>query len=241
MSVKYGTLRQIEDAEAKLANLEKTEGNPYLWGSIDDKSVFNKEKRRTLDTLKALKPPPVTSEAERKSLEARSALLASYIVGECPENRKPAMQSKQEMWGIPSGSRGAFLTWNDRIQNWNLTPDGTPIRNKYGAVDEWKDINRRLADPEMQRLDPDVCNIERLRPQKREHSEAARYKRTAYAQGAGITQEQWDATIGPKEKVEKKTCAGIRKNGERCSSTKVKTGDYCAAHRDQATQPEQVA
>lgn len=230
MATRYGNVREVRNAERELQQISKIENDPYTFGSIQNKTEFYRRKEQVTSRVNRLKAPTPT-DTQRKSLEKRNALLEEFIKGKADQIRKPAMPSKEEMWDAPAGSIGKHRAWQDRVSNYTVTEDGKPVRAKdgYGAASEWKDIQRQLVDVEEQEMDPDVASIERLRPDKRDHSSFSDYKRMSFAPGANVPQEVWDKTVGPKEEAVPQ-CQRLKKDGSACMASALPGRDCCSAH-----------
>ena len=243
MATKYGTAREIESTKKELDQIRSLESDPYRFGSINDKSQFRKRKEGLESRLQSLTPPPVKSDDERKTLESRRTMLESFIQGKYESSGfdKPAMQPKQEMWDNPAGATGRLRKWENVVKNYNLDDKGNIVKAKsgYGAISEWKDINRRLVHPEEQMVDPDATSIEKIRPDSNVGRSFIDLKKMSFAQGANVSQEQWDEAVGnytpPKKKTKvmppaEKQCEFFKKDGTRCTGYKVHGKEFCLGH-----------
>jgi len=240
MGTKYATARELKGMDRELDSLRAIEGDPYKFGSIEDKGQFRRRKKQIEERVEKETPPAIKDDAERKRLEERAEQLASYMLHECKDNRKPAMTTQYEEWERPSGAVGKHRQWNDKVNNWTITTDGKVTRSKYGAMAEWKDIQSRLVPRDEQEIDPDYRSFEKLRPQNRPSS-AADYPRTQFAPGSGMTQEQWDASFGTDDKAESKVgnrarsveeqCTAIKKDGTLCVARRLPGIEFCVFHR----------
>jgi hypothetical protein len=233
VATKYATHRQVQDTERELRDLKRVKNDPYLYGSVPNKPDFAKREKEVEDRLTRIKPPGVSA-SERKRLESRNELLEEFIRGKADEIRKPAMPTKQQMWDSPAGAVGQHRMWQDRVNNFTVGEDGKAGRAKggYGAMSEWKDNCRRLADDEQREMDPDISSPEQLRPDKRDQSSFADYRKLNFSPGVGIPQEKWDEAVGTVPVAGQ--CERLRKDGKACTAPAMTGHDCCLAHSKQA-------
>ncbi len=226
MPPKYGTRKRVEDVTKQLRNVEKTQADPYLYGSIANKNEFQQQKAKILAEKEAITPPPDKDDAERKSLDERRDKIREFIVNACPEIKKPAMPSEKDQWERKAGAVGYHRAHSYGIHHYNLDKSGRPVRSTYSASDEYKDICRRL-DGDQEEFDPDVASLEKLRPATSHHSSASDYVKMVYAPGARIDEEQYAKAVEGAPEV---TCKGVKANGDKCGNIKMTGSDYCRHH-----------
>ena len=243
----YGTLRDRERVKSELDGIRKIEGDAYKYGRIEDKANFQRNKGKLEGLLSSIEPPPIKDDAERARLRGREQELESYMKGPCAEIGKPDMPTKHEMWESPAGAVGKHRKWEHCVTTFGLDADGKPAKAGKGdnvpqsAFDEWKDTRRRLYSDE-EEFDPDIANIERFRPQTRGGA-SADYPRLQFAPGAGVSQERWDESVGPKEpiaaapkpeseKIPSRKCKAVKSSGEQCKGWAMSDNDYCRHHAD---------
>lgn len=241
MATKYSTARELRALEREAEKMRAVEADPYLYGSVD-KREFVKRKKQVDHQLSVQTPPPVASDAERAALERRAEQLKHFCVSEDPKSKLAGMPSHYDSWQMRAGVTGQTRRWNDKVNNWNIGPDGVPIRSKYGAAHEYKDIMTRLTPREEQEVDPDFRSLEKFRPESRT-ADAASYRRSTFAPGAGVTEEKWEEAVGtekpkkaPKERKPREVpaelqCKMLKKDGSACTGRAMKGQDYCMAHR----------
>jgi len=172
--------------------------DPYKFGSIENKTQFMKRKKDLEAQKVAISPPAITDE-ERASLVRRQETLEAFIKLESPDIKKPAMPSKIEMWESPAGAKGKHLQWDKAIKKYTINQKGDAVHavEGYGAVSEWKDNQRKLY-AEAEADDPDIANIEQLRPQNRDKSSFGDYKRITFGSTARYRQA-YDDVFGKGE------------------------------------------
>ncbi len=243
MATKYGTAREIADTKKELDALRSIESDPYRFGSIQDKSEFRKRKTALERRVAAITPPPVSSDVERRILMDRRDKLEEFVKNQSSAGMtvKPAMPSKHDMWENPSGAVGRHRSWEDKIKNWTLDTKGNMVKAKagYGAHSELKDIYSRLTPMEEQMMDPDSRSLENLRSQSASGQSLIDRRSMNFAQGAAVTQEQWDEAFGEEEKPKRKErrpalpeeqCNEMKKDGTKCTGRKVPGKEYCLGH-----------
>jgi len=262
MATRYGTAGEVIKTTRELESARALEADPYRFGMIEDKNEFRKRKASLEAQVKRITPPPITTDAERSVLEHRSKVLENFIRGPArfKGSELPAMQSKVERWEKPAGAVGRFNRHQNKMKNLTVDLAGNVVRAEggYGAVSEWKDIQRRLTPLDEQLVDPDVCNVDRLQPAKAGIGLADR-RRMSFAPGAYVSEEQWNETFGEPEaepptasaasqpkpvpeaapikpKKEKRVmteadqCIEIRNDGTRCTGWKMHGKEHCFGH-----------
>ena len=243
MATRYSPARELRALERESEKLRAIQADPYQFGQISDKREFYKRLKQIDSNLQIMSPPPIKDEAERGALETRAEQLKGFIVSENKQARLPAMPSYYDSWNMRAGVTGQTRRWNDKVNNWNLGADGKPVRSKYGAAHEYKDIQTRLVPRDEQEVDPDFRSLEKLRPENRS-STASEYRTSSFAPGAGIPEEKWVEAVGPKEEKkaapkERKSrevpieaqCKMLKKDGSACTGRAMKGQSYCMAHR----------
>ena len=248
MATKYSTARELRALERESEKMRALKSDPYTFGSIQDKREFYKREKQVNDQLQAASPPPVKDAADGAMLNVRLSKLKEFIVEEDKERRLAGMPSHYDTWQMRAGVTGQVRRWNDKINNWNIDAEGKPVRSKYGAAHEYKDILTRTTPREEQEVDPDFRSLEKLRPEKREGT-AADYSRSSFAPGRGVSDEKWEEAVGPKEppkppkeRKERKRrerapvplelqCKQLKKDGSACVGRALIGHDYCMAHK----------
>lgn len=187
MATKYMNYGERQTIEDSIRGVERQLENPITARAIRSKQRMLDTYRREKKRLERGTPPPIASDAERSALAARANLLKNAMVNGNSEIEP--MPTYQEMWERPAGAIGHNTRWETTWKQSTIAPDGKVVKSPYGAIFEWKDLNRRLY-AEREADDPDVANIEILRPQRRSG--------TTFTPGANLTHEQWDQATGHK-------------------------------------------
>ena len=240
MATRYSTARELRALERESEKMRAMESDPYTFGSIQDKRDFYKRKKQLGEQLERSTPPPVKDDAERATLEKRADQLKEFIVSEDGHSRLAAMPSHYDSWQMRAGVTGQVRRWNDKVNNFNIDAEGKPVRSKYGAAHEYKDILTRITPRDEQEVDPDFRSLEKLRPEKREGT-AADYRSSSFALGRGIPDEKWEEAVGKKEAAPKERklrevpieaqCKMLKKDGTACTGRVMRGKNYCMAHK----------
>lgn len=251
MATKYATANELEGHKAALAQIERVESEPGLNALIQDRPAHNKRKAAAKKIIDTLQAPAPKDDAERESLRLRQNLLESFIKLDCGEINKPAMPSQHDMWNPAPSTVGKHRMWEQAIKNFSLDPNGNPVKaqNGYGVFSEWKDNQRRLRGEE-EEMDPDIANIELLRPQNYDSASAIDYRKIVTA-GSPLFKAKYDEVFTdhvptPVEakiaqvKKEKVICGFVKSNGYKCASTPLPGKNHCRWHEPKP-QPEVTA
>lgn len=255
MAVKYGTLRQQKSLEHEVNAMKETRSDPNAFKAVVDKVQFERRLKELDHQRTTITPPAVESDTQRRQLEARQAQLAEFIINPCDRIHKPAMPSEHEQWGVPVGTVGKNRAWDHTVKKFTVDREGNvvPAQGGYGAISEWKDNQHRLYREE-EEWDTEIASVERLRTHARP-STMAEFKRANYAPGSGVSEEQWNATVGPRPskkqqkdvsvKIRKPwqgpTCQFVKASGEKCGAPSHDGSGYCFSkhHRPKdETKPE---
>jgi len=138
---------QRKQAEEELEGLEKAIKAPSVPGFPDDKTGIITQARKTKEML-ARGAPPLASPQRRDELLKRIKTLEGEIRNGMPTR----MHMERKVHGVV-----------DQNRVWGIT-------NTH-KISEWKDAWREL---EPENLDPDLSNIERIRPLGRENEAVPR-------------------------------------------------------------------
>jgi hypothetical protein len=240
MPTQYGTAKEIEGYKQTINQIEGIQENPYLAAQISDPREFKKRKQDVETQLAKREAPAPKDDKERVALRGRQEMLEAFIRLECTEISKPAMPTQHEMWETPAGAVGKHSLWENKLKNYSLDQNGNPVQSKdgHGAIFEWKDNQRRLRGEEEQ-WDPDIANVEKLRPQNADKSSFADYKKILTA-GSPQFKEKYDEAFPDHEptpveaKIEsaKIKCSGKKSDGEPCGSFPMKGTTFCRKHQE---------
>ena len=169
------------------------------------------------------------------------------------------MPSKFDQWEKSAGNLDRHMDWEDKTKRYNVDPSGKVVEasDGYGAGFDWKDIQSRLIPLEEQLRRPNCRNLASLRSESASGRRLADRRKMNFAQGAGVTDEQWEDVFGPGEPeppveeeieeppaeepkkrrqwarepvTEETQCAATKKNGLRCTCRKVPGTQYCMSH-----------
>jgi hypothetical protein len=244
MPTQYATAKELESFKQTVAQCERIESDVGLNAAIQDRGEFNKRKKDAQTAIDTRQAPAPKSDEERTNLRHRQTLLEAFIKLDCPEIGKPEMPSQHEMWDTPAGAVGKQRRWDHATKNYTLDPNGNPIPAKagYGAIFEWKDNQRKLRGAE-EEWDGDIANVETLRPQNRDNSSFADYRKMHFA-GTPAFKANFDevfpdhAPTPVEAKIEQKKdapvhCAGTKATGKPCESYPKKGSKYCRIHQIQ--------
>ena len=236
MPPKYATKRRVDKLNRELKSIETIESNPFLLSGINNRTEFDRTKKRIKDEIRQVTPPQVKDQ-ERKALESRRGLLAKAIQSPIPEVKKPAYSSEKDQWDRKSGAVGIHNRNKAITQHYNLDANGRVVKSAYSMSDEYKDLCRTL-DWENEDYDPDNASLEKLRPSVSPHSSAADYMHMTYAPGRGISEDQYQQAVEDAPDI---TCQSNKKNGEKCGSVRLPGTKFCRHHQEQADPPVQSA
>lgn len=240
MPTKYSSANELSRQKENLDGMNKIVADPYVYGSIRDKEGLKKRKAK-LEERVAERTAPNPDGKEKDALRQRQTLLEAFIKLEAPEINKPAMPSKTEMWEVPAGAVGRHRLWDKTVKDYSLDQAGNvvPAKAGYGAVFEWKDNQRKLRGEE-ESYDPDIANVEQLRPQNRDKSSFADYKKMSFGSSPAF-REAYDKSFPDHEptpveaKIQERNvkihCTKTKKNGEPCKSPAIDGKDYCSFHK----------
>jgi hypothetical protein len=241
MATKYATASELEGHKLTVAQMERVESDPGLNASIQDRSAHNKRKAAAKKVVETLQAPAPKDDSERESLRRRQNMLEAFIKLDCREIQKPAMPSQHDMWNPAPSTIGKHRTWEHAIKGYTLDPNNNPVKaaDGYGAISEWKDNQRRLRGEE-EEMDPNIANIELLRPQNYDSVSAVDYRKIVTA-GSPLFKENYDEVFTdhvptPVEakiaavKKEKVICGFLKVNGQKCASTPLPGKAHCRWH-----------
>jgi hypothetical protein len=166
MPTKYQGLAQRQVLEDSVRSVDKMMADPIIARGLRRKQNVMKDYKSDKAKLKAITPPAITSDAERKKLEQRAQDLEQAMVkGNRAKNIEP-MLSEEDHWEAPTGSIGSEGRWSDFWQSHTIDRNGKVILapDNYSAIDEWKDTKRTLGGADREEVEPDLASIESIRP-----------------------------------------------------------------------------
>lgn len=161
MPARYATKHVRNGLTRNVADMESTMANPVAWDQVQKKHEFTQRLKKTKDQLQKVTPPDVTSK-EANALAARAKLVEEAII------KGAKMPSYREMWENHAGDTGKHISWEKTIKKHTVDPKGNlvPVDTRAGErslIDEWKDLRRTLH-KDAEEDDPDIANVEILRP-----------------------------------------------------------------------------
>ena len=248
MPARYATLNVRDGMSRSIAEMDAAEVNPIAWEKIQEKDKFKQRKKELKANLERITPPDIES-ANRKPLLTRFQQLKDALV-KGNSNVSP-MPSREQMWENHAGDTGQNTSWETYWKTHTLDDNGNPVKidakaGGRGGVFELKDLMRSLG-KEAEAEDPDVANLERIRPDKGRISLAERHSPMSF----GLSLEakaKFDDAFPDHEPtpVEKKiatakrvydgpTCEAKKKDGSLCGARVVKGKKHCfsPSHRKQ--------
>ncbi len=168
MPSKYAPLAVRQQLENRLATMNECEKTKESWDRIQDKHAFSEDKARTTKTLGEITPPDLATDQKPKVASRLDALRDALVNG---SNEVPPMPSRSHMHNSPAGAVGQHLRWESYWKTHNLDATGKVVKvdsrkGERGAVWEMKDGLRTL-NKEAEADDPDVANLETIRPDPR--------------------------------------------------------------------------
>jgi hypothetical protein len=164
---KYANVAVRNDIKRKLEDAESTKHNPVAWDGVRDKNEFLQQEAALKSQIKEITPPEVKSE-DRDNVGNRLKQLEKVIVAGSSSLRIPPMPSNAKMQRAPAGSVGQHMDWEKTWKTHTVDTNGNlvkidPKKGGRGAIDEWKDL-RRSYHKDREESDPDIANIETIRP-----------------------------------------------------------------------------
>lgn len=170
MPGKYATPDVRKNMTNRLKAMEECERNPTAWGKIQDKGAFQQEKARIEKVVAETTPPEVSPEVREKLVRRLGQLEDALVKGR--EGVVPPMTSRYEEEKCPAGVIGRGIIHDKFWKTHTLDEDGNvkAVDNKKGgrgAKFEWKDL-RRIVYKSYEDDDPDIANLEILRPDGRQ-------------------------------------------------------------------------
>lgn len=163
MPTKYATLEVRQKLQARVKDMEECKSNPNAWGHIGDKQAFLADEAKCKASLEAITPPDVAG-AEKDRLRKRLSMLHEALVKGRDDLVGP-MPSHRQNWDNGAGAPGRIIAWNNFWKRHTLTPEGRIVQCERGkgALWEAKDL-MRVVNKEREVEDPDVANLEMIRP-----------------------------------------------------------------------------
>ena len=264
MGTKYSTPRQRQERASRVKQLESIKADSQLFSGVPKKREFLEDLNNEKTMLEQETPPTITDEKQFRDSVAREQELADAIVHGDTALGYAGMNSIREQEEVPVGAVGAELRWRQFVQHHTVDRETRRIRRiKEGErdmVSEWKDLCQTNY-PDEAADNPDISNIERLRPPDREgDSRFILYRRAQFAPGARMSFDQYNEATGHEpSKLEAavaeseaegsakvpsperlygpaQVCIGVTKSGKPCTRSAKPGLDHCGlkAHAAQS-------
>lgn len=168
MPTRYTSASVRQNLARRVSAMEECERTPHAYAKIQDKVEFQRDKEATKKTLETATPPDTTAE-QRVKIKRKIALL-EHAIREGKEGVVPPMPSHYQMEKVPAGTVGQLTAHDQFWKTHTLDDDGrvVTVNNKgknaqRGGLFELKDLYRVLRKDE-EGMDPDIANLERIRP-----------------------------------------------------------------------------
>ena len=243
MPTQYATLDTRKQTERQLADMEACQSNPVAWEKIQDKQKFQKQHQEMKTQLDRITPPDTTGD-EKIALKRRTSMLVEAL--QKGNEAVPPMPTDRQMWDSRAGAVGQHMAWEGFWKRNTLDDKGNIVRinpqaGQRGAVWELKDRMRTLG-KEREADDPDVANLETIRPNEKAIPLA---DSTVKSYGLSWTAKQKydeifpdhkptpvEAKIEEVQEAAKKTsysnCEAIGPGGKRCGKKALEGRKWCA-------------
>lgn len=160
-----------------------------------NRGLLKKRRAKEQARLDEITPPPADTDDKKKYLDTRIQRLEEAIRNGSPQHGIPPMPSRQVMDDPVAGSVGQHRTWEHFWFNHTLDSNGRLVRidphKQRGGLDELKDW-RRARYQEAEDFDPDIANLERMRPDKRRDG-----TRSVFSPFIGTSAEDYARVFGP--------------------------------------------
>lgn len=225
MSTRYATKVVRDNLARNVNDMESTIANPVAWDHVQKKGEFKQNLDKSKRRLGEITPPDVKSD-ERPAIESRLKLIEDAIV------KGAKMPSYREMWENNAGDTGKHISWEKTCKKHTVDPGGNlvpvdPRQGQRGLIDEWKDLRRTLH-KEREEDDPDVANVEILRPRMSALPLADQKSPRSYglSYAAKMNYDQVFADRDPTP-VEAVIMAGKEAAGDICGKIARRTGKPC--------------
>ena len=254
MPAKYGSVKQRENLSREVNAMDRAQKDPVSWSKIKDKPAFIERLDRTRKQLEILTPPTVDAPLKDKLRKRLSTLEEALVNGR--EGLVPPMPTVEQEQKVPAGTVGQGIIHDKFWKRHTLDEEGNiaPVpQGGRGAKFEWKDL-RRIVYKDIEVDDPDVANLERIRPTGRTSpladqvlpltygfSRAAKEKYDeAFPDHEPTVVEQKLSETAPKRRQPPKTrkprkplapgvpqCEAIQRDGTRCQCAARPNKKYC--------------
>jgi hypothetical protein len=235
MSVRRGLVQKIDSLAAQLDPRSNPVGHSAL--GVGELDKHKKELGKLEKSLAQMTPPPIDSNEERASLEARSRQLEMCMKHGSGTYSIPDMPSKMEMKNNPDDSTRRHMTWEQRWKHSSVTDDGSltnPDVRGYGAIMEWKDCQYRLYQEDDEKgLAPGVGSIERFRPDIKGVPLAKDHTKRAFSLSGNLSTEDYDKIFPDHKPLKSEIQVGTYFDKCKCGKAVLsKSVPYCIDHME---------
>ena len=164
MPGRYSNYKVRENLSVRHESMVNMEKDPATFSKIKDKPAFLEQKERIGKQLETITPPDVTPET-KSTLSRRLAMLEEAMVNG-REGVVPPMTTQYQEEKVPAGAIGQGIVHDRFWKKHTLDENGKIVPVAHGgrgAKFEWKDL-RRIVYKDLETDDPDVANLEMIRP-----------------------------------------------------------------------------
>mgnify|MGYP001575726247 CR=1 FL=1 len=197
MATKYLSYKEREVIKDSIKGVERALANPDTAQAIRRKDRMMRTYQNEKKVLETKSPPPIADETDRHQVAEQLARGEQAMIAGNPTLGVDPMPTRHQMWETPAGAIGQNTNWQQYWKSHFVDNDGTVRKSNdgYGEIFRWKDRRARFF-AEREADDPDVRNIEIIRPDKRDNSSLPDYRSRSWAPGGNMSHEEWNLATG---------------------------------------------